>query len=247
MPIHDWRSVDAGIFHHFHHSSIEEIQRALNQGLLPPDYYALSEQIAGGIGPDVLTLQKPLTEAIGIDDPRGGVAVTTTPPKVRFRARAEPDLYAAKAKTVVIHHRSNHQIIAIVGIVSPGNKSDRHGIRTFVEKAVATLRAGIHLLIADLFPPGPRDPQGIHKVIWDELIDNDFTLPEDKLLTMAAYSADKIPEYFVETVAIGDPLPEMPLFLTPYVYIPMPLEATYCAAWDAFPSFWRDVVASSPP
>ena len=31
----------------------------LNAELLPPDYYALPEQIAGGLGPDVLTLQLP--------------------------------------------------------------------------------------------------------------------------------------------------------------------------------------------
>ena len=47
MPIHDWTRVDAGIFHHFHHGWIEDLSRALNRGLLPPDHYALAEQIAG--------------------------------------------------------------------------------------------------------------------------------------------------------------------------------------------------------
>lgn len=247
MPVHDWRLVDAGIFHHLHHSWIEEISRALNRGLLPPEYYALSEQITGGPGPDVLTLQKPGTETVAIDDPHGGLAVAVAPPKVRFRARAEPDLYAAKAKAVVVRHRSNHRIIAMVELVSPGNKNNRHGIRAFVEKAVTALRAGIHLLIVDLFPPGPRDPQGIHKAIWDELIDNDFVLPEDKPLTVAAYSADQFPEAFIEPVAVGDSLPDMPLFLTPDVYVPTPLEATYGSAWEVFPSFWRHVLESPPP
>lgn len=196
MPIHDWRLVDAGIFHHFHHSWIEEIQRAFNRGLLPPEYYALAEQIAGGLGPDVLTLEKPQMGAVVIDETGGGVAVATTPPKVRFRARAEPTGYAAKAKSVVIRHRSNHRVIAMVEIVSPGNKDSRHGIRGFVEKAVTALRAGIHLLIVDLFPPSPRDPQGIHKVIWDELIENDFILPEDKPLTLAAYMGAAFPRGF---------------------------------------------------
>jgi hypothetical protein len=242
MPIHDWRSVDAGIFHAFHHSWIEEIQRALNRGLLPPEYYALPEQIASGLGPDVLSLQKPGTEAVSPEEPRGGIVVTKTPPKVRFRARAELDLYGAKAKAVTIRHRSNHRVIAILEIVSPGNKSNRHSIRAFVEKAVTALRAGIHLLIVDLIPPGPRDPQGIHKAIWDELIENDFTLPEDKPLTVVAYSADEFPEAYIDPVAVGDTLPEMPLFLTPDVYILTPLEATYRSAWEVFPSFWREVL-----
>ena len=57
MPMHDWTRVDAGIYHHFLHEWISEINRALNRGLLPPDYYAMAEQVAAGFGPDVLTLQ----------------------------------------------------------------------------------------------------------------------------------------------------------------------------------------------
>jgi hypothetical protein len=49
MPVHDWTRVDAGIFHHFHHDWITEIARALNRGILPPDYYALAEQHAAGL------------------------------------------------------------------------------------------------------------------------------------------------------------------------------------------------------
>lgn len=52
MPVHDWTRVDAGIFHAFHHSWIEEISRALNRGILPKGYHALPEQIAGGLGPE---------------------------------------------------------------------------------------------------------------------------------------------------------------------------------------------------
>jgi hypothetical protein len=58
MPIHDWTRVDAGIFHAFHHDWITEIARALNRGLLPASYYALPEQLAGGLGPDILTLRR---------------------------------------------------------------------------------------------------------------------------------------------------------------------------------------------
>src|ERR1700720_2184639 len=59
MPMHDWTRVEAGIFHAFHHDWITEISRALNRGLLPAAYYALPEQFAGGLGPDVLTLRRP--------------------------------------------------------------------------------------------------------------------------------------------------------------------------------------------
>jgi hypothetical protein len=57
MPIHDWKRVRAGVFHDFHQEWIREIKRALNDKVLPPGYYALSEQHAVGFGADVLTLQ----------------------------------------------------------------------------------------------------------------------------------------------------------------------------------------------
>jgi hypothetical protein len=244
MPIHDWTRVDAGIFHDFHHEWISTIKRALNAGLLPPGHYALAEQIAGGLGPDVLTLQGPTSEARVTESPEGAVALATAPPRVWFRAKTEIDIYAAKAKVITIRHTSNHRVVAMVEIVSPGNKNSRHGLRAFVEKAVEVLRAGIHLLIVDLFPPGPRDPQGIHKVLWDEFTDNDFALPPDKPLTLAAYIGGLMPETFVEPAAVGAAVPEMPLFLTPALYVPVPLEATYQSAWEAVPSFWRDVLTA---
>ena len=76
MPMHDWTRVDAGICHDFHHEWISEIKRALNRGLLPPDYYAIAEQVAAGFGPDVLTLQD-RTVATAYNG--GGVATQARP------------------------------------------------------------------------------------------------------------------------------------------------------------------------
>lgn len=146
----------AGIFHHFHLEWIGDLSRVLNRGLLPGDYYALAEE------------------------PAGGILLAASPPRVKLRSRAEPDVDAARARSVVIRHASNHRIVAILEIVSPGNKSSRHAIAAFLDKAVQILRAGIYLIVVDLFPPGPRDPQGIHTLIWDEFIDNDFALPSSR-------------------------------------------------------------------
>ena len=223
---------------------IGDLSRVLNRGLLPSAYYALAEQIAGGFGPDVLTLQRPDDQSAV--EPSGGIALATTPPRVRIRQRAEADVYAAKARSVVIRHASNHRVVAMIEFVSPGNKSTRHSLRGFVEKATQFIRAGIHLVVVDLFPPGPRDPEGIHKAIWDELVDNDFTLPPDQHLTLASYIGGALPEAFVELTAVGHPLADMPLFLTPELYIPLPLETSYMTSWEAVPSFWRDVLTSAP-
>jgi hypothetical protein len=59
MPVHDWTRVSAGIFHHNHFEWIGDLSRQLNRGLLPPDYYALAEQLAGGLGPIPFVLAQP--------------------------------------------------------------------------------------------------------------------------------------------------------------------------------------------
>ena len=91
-------------------------------------------------------------------------------------------------------------------------------------------------MIVDLFPPSVRDPHGIHKAIWDEFKEEPFELPPDKPLTLAAYAAGSENVAYVENVAVGDPLPDMPIFLTPDHYVPCPLEASYQVTWGVFPA-----------
>ncbi|HYT93208.1 MAG TPA: DUF4058 family protein [Gemmataceae bacterium] len=246
--IHDWTRVDAGIFHAFQHDWITEIARALNRGLLPTAYYALPEQIAGGLGPDVLTLRRPGRNGTSANPavPEGGVALAVAPPPVRIRMRSEANRYAAKAKAVTVRHVSNHQVVAMVEIISPGNKNNQNGLNAFVRKAHEALAAGIHLLLVDLFPPSMRDPQGIHRAVWGEDCGEDYSLPADKPLTCVSYIGGAGAEAFVELVAVGDALPAMPLFLTPEVYVSVPLETTYLAAWDGMPAYWREVLTSPP-
>ena len=195
----------------------------MNQDVLPPDYYALAEQGAGGLYLDVLTL--------GRDAP----------------ASAEAEIQARKRNRIAIRHVSDDRVVALVEIVSPGNKATRHALRAFVEKAVEFLEAGIHLLILDLFPPGPRDPQGIHAAIWSEIDDDAFQLPPDKPLTLASYSAGYVKRAFIEPVAVEDELPPMPIFLEAEVYVLVPLEETYRTAFAAVPKRWREELTPSTP
>jgi hypothetical protein len=247
MPVHDWTRVEAGIFHHFHHSWIEEISRALNRGLLPSDYYAMAEQVAGGLGPDVLTLQGPANGTQHgtprVQRPGAGLALDTAPPKVRYRITDEPKWYATKAKTVAVHHVSDHRVVAIVEIVSPGNKNTKSAFLAFVRKAEELMAAGIHLLIVDLFPPSVRDPEGIHPAIWGADDSGPFRFDPSKPLTCVSYLGGLGPQAFIEPVGVGDALTEMPLCLTPAEYVLVPLEATYQAAFAALPEFWQDVLA----
>src|SRR5258707_13807810 len=85
-----------------------------------------------------------------VEPPGGGVALALAPPKVRIRMRSEANRYAARAKTVAIRHVSNHEVVAMVEIISPGNKNNQNGLNAFVSKARQALAAGIDLLIGDL-------------------------------------------------------------------------------------------------
>jgi hypothetical protein len=243
MPIHDWTRVDAGLFHDFHQDWTIELRRSLNAGRLPPGYLALTDQAIGGPIPDVLTLHRE-PKPPGKREPGGGLALASIPPSARFVDEVEEHTYARRANRIRIQHRHG-QIVAVIEIVSPGNKSSRHALRAFVRKATDLIGEGIHLLVIDLFPPSERDPQGIHKVIWDELAERPFALPEDKPLTVVAYRAAPTITAYVEPVAVGDDLPALPIFLTDDEYIPAPLEETYRASWAAYPAELKELL--EPP
>jgi hypothetical protein len=245
MPVHDWTLVDAGIFHDFHLAWIAELRRILNGGLLPEGYYALAEPLAKDVSPDVLTLQaKDATKDSSGRSGRNGTTTTLPAPRVRFTAKLQNSGYTRKARRLVIRHASDDRIIALLEILSPGNKRSRQAMAQFLDKAFAAVDQGYHLLLIDLFPPGPGDPLGIHAALWAELEGEKFTPPAAKPLTLAAYEASDVITAYVEPFAVGDVLADMPLFLEPDWYVEVPLEKTYQAAWEGVPRRWREVLGA---
>lgn len=215
MPVHDWTRVSDGTFHDFHYSWVLEIKRALMRGPLPPGYYVMAEQIGGDLG---------------------------APDVLTTIAR---DSYTVMQRTVVIRHTSNDRIVAMIEVLSAGNKSSRHAIRSFLDKAIAALDNGIHLLLIGIPPPGPRDPHGIHGAILSEIGTDEYVLDSERRLTVAAYTAGSAIDAFVAHCAVGEPLPEMPLFLTRENYVRVPLEAAYLAAWEDVPPQYQEVLRAS--
>ena len=253
MPVHDWTRVEAGIFHDFHLSWIGEIRSQLNKGLLPDGYYALAEQHANRSIPNVLTLHEATLSAESSElmppvPSSGGTAVAEAPPKTRRHQTIENAGLLARRRTLAIRHVSGHRLIAMIEILSPGNKDREKHVEEFAAKAVSALAAGVHLLIVDLFPPGRHDPCGIHGAIL-ELLDESaeaYDLPADEPLTLASYVADPTVDVYLEHLAPGAQLAEMPLFLDPDWYVDAPLEATYTAAYRGMPAYWRSVLEGEP-
>ncbi len=245
MPVHDWTRVEAGIFHAFHNGWTFLLQDALNGGLLPSGYYALAEQHAGRALTDVLTLHaSPVTpEPLPLPPATGGVVLAEAPPRVR-RQQTIQESVLARRRSLAIRHISGHRLIALVEIVSPANKDRAASIEELTNKLLSALELGVHILLVDLFPPTRHDPSGLHGVLLQQLHDSDgaYDLPAEEPLTLAAYAAGPSVEVFLEHVAVGAGLPDMPLFLRPDRYVNVPLETTYQAAYRAIPAVWREVL-----
>jgi len=105
--------------------------------------------------------------------------------------------------------------------------------------------ARVHVLLIDLIPPGSHDPHGIHGALCDAY-EMKYAQPAGHPLTLAAYIADREPTAYIEPFAVGDPLIDMPIFLSVDRYVPAPLERTYLQAYSGMPGVWKSVLDARP-
>ena len=248
MPMHDWTKVEPGIYHHFHNMWLQAISRALNGGLLPGTYYAMMEQVTLSSEADLLTLQGPPQNGTRLKLGRGVHSMSATRPAVGLLEKEEIAPRKRPRERLSVRHVSNHKVVAVIELMSPGNKAGLRTFNAFVGKAVAVLNADVNLFVVDPFAPSQRDPNGIHAAIWTQIVKRKknrkpYLLPRDRPLVAASYCVnDDEVTAAVETFAVGQPVPAMPLFLAEDEYITVPLEETYLAAWPDVPKFWRDAL-----
>jgi hypothetical protein len=165
-----------------------------------------------------------------------------------YYALAERPSPRQRQRTLAIRHVSDHRMVALVEIISSANKDRWRSIAEFINKTATALHLGTHVTLVDLFPPGAFDPAGMHGALWEQFNpDNPYAVPEKQPLTLAAYAAGNPLTAYVDPLAVGDTLPEMPLFLTADHYIALPLEPAYVAGYAGMPAFWREVVEGRRP
>lgn len=243
MPLHDWTRVDAGTFHDFHQGWAIEIRNALNRGLLPNGFVAATDQRVSGYEPDVSVHSRPSrTTPTGNS---GGLAVAVAPPRMKRVAQleTEAEAFARRKNRVVVRH-ARGEVVAVIEIVSPGNKDRDHSVNRIVGKVREFLRDGVSVLLIDPFPPGEFDPTGLHGAIRAAWL-GEAAPAEEPPPAVVSYDAGEPLTAYSEPVAVGDPLPDAPLFLRPGVYIPVPLEATYQAGWVNLGSDVRELFRES--
>jgi hypothetical protein len=116
MPVHNWLPVPVGLYHHFHQSWAVILAEGLNNGVLPAGYFALVDQRAIGLIPDVLALkcsEKHRSPALP------GSALMATPPKVHHvTQQTDRDIFASRANRVAIRNPLG-ELAALIEIVSP--------------------------------------------------------------------------------------------------------------------------------
>jgi hypothetical protein len=126
------------------------------------------------------------------------VAVQVRPPQIaRHVVANEATRYRLLRRTLTIRYSSNHRVVALFEIVLPSNKDRSASVTDFVEKVCSALKQGIHVLMIDLFPASPHDPERLHGEISyvAGLEDkNHQPLPANKPLALASHIAQRLPE-----------------------------------------------------
>jgi hypothetical protein len=241
MVIHDWSAVPAGVFHHLHGTWLFELAGELNEGILPDGYYALGEQVAGGVVPDVLTLARRPRHGRVSEAPEA--AAFHQEPTAKVVAVAEEPRYPVRPRSLAIRHVSDDKPVAMVEIVSPGNKKEATELGALIEKTVTWLSMGIHVVLVDLQRPGTFDPDGLHNAVWRELGQEPTPFDPGRPLTVVSYAAGRRVKAYVEPLAVGDELPEIPLFLTLDRHVRLPLATSYRTAFARLPEHLRSKLA----
>lgn len=215
------------------------LKTALNSGVLPRDYYALSDWRISATEPGILT-------AGGRDLPKEGASGTArlaTRPRIRLNAEPEAGRRLRRPQRIVIHRNDGSRIVSTIEITSPPNKDRRTNVRLLAQKIASYLEGGVHTLLIDVLPPTRHDAYGIAGAVWDYFGRQRYTPTADGPLTLAASRwTESGVEDQVEPTAVGRPLVPMPLYLTADLAVAAPLEETYTLAFPSIPTPYRAIM-----
>ena len=219
----------------FHHAWATFIAAQLNQQTLPPGYFAESEI---SLGPemeiDVAAMRTasagPATD--GGDASTGATTAVWSPPQPTVTARVEYS-HLEGYEVRVYQDNGGAELRGAIELVSPANK-DRAGSRmTFAAKCAGHLRDGVGLVIVDVVTARTAD---LHAEVFD-VLEAEAEIPAWKSPTglyVVAYrpvtfrNSPRL-DVWTESLAVGKPLPVMPLWLANDLCVPLWLEESYLA------------------
>ena len=239
MPLHDWTRVDHERYHDFHNQWITHITAALNGGMLPGDFEAVSESTVnisrddpdeddGHRFPDVGTLR---FDDAGYGEEVGtAVAVAEAPPRVAVELAID---HAAPRQKRVLIRRNGGDLVAAIEVASNSNLRTLDARRDLAKKCRELLLGGVHACVFDPFPVGGRRPT-VEELTVGEVVDEWSEVRETDQGLAASYVSGgpgRMRKAYLQPLTVGQPLPEMPVFLTSGTYVSLPLEPTYANAF----------------
>ena len=199
--------------------------------VLPEHYFAEPGVHLGTLYEvDIGTFRDPLPDSNEGDAREGSVAVATyAPPKPTLTV--EPRLPKQDVYEVRIYDSRRHRrLVAAVEIVSPSNK-DRPETRTaFVSKVAALLDQGICLSIVDVVTTSNFN---LYAELMDFLDSTDPALGDEPPCTYAVTVRTRpeierrLMDNWYHPLAIGQPLPTLPIWLTETSAVSLELESSY--------------------
>jgi hypothetical protein len=200
---------------------------------LPAEYFAeFQVTVSTRIEVDVATFTEAGTPAVPRPD-AGGTAVETQvwapPAPVAMMPALFPDDFAVH----VFSSMAGPVLVAAIELVSPGNKDREEARRAFAAKCAAYLQRGIGLIIVDIVTTR-------HANLHDDLVallgpTDGFAFPASTPLYATAYRPVHRQErneidLWREPLAVGQPLPTLPLAVRGLGCLPIDLEGTYMEA-----------------
>lgn len=221
----------------FHHSWAASIAQQLNLDGLPKGYFAESEI---SLGPeleiDVATIEENDSGGRAEEAMVSATATATavySPPRPRISVKvdfAHLDTYEVR---VYQDLGGGAELRAAIELVSRRNKDRPGARRTFAAKCGGYLQHGIGLVVADVVTSQKANMnEELFEVLEAKGRGADWESPTG--LYAVAYRpvpVRKAPrvEAWPEPLALGQPLPVMPLWLTPDLCVPVRLEESYVA------------------
>lgn len=211
----------------FHTNWASTIAAYLNRQGLPEHYFAEpTVHIEGQVQIDVATFED---EAKGAAN--GGTAIATVPRTANITAPAWviPAVYPDSFEVHIIKSEGGPKLAAAIELVSPSNKDRAAPRRAFAVKCANFLYQGIPFIVIDVVTSRSAN---LHNEIIALLDTNNFRLPEETNIYATAYrpvrrdSREEIDAWHA-AIAVGEPLPMLPLFLDVDLSMVMDFEATY--------------------
>ena len=218
----------------FHSTWATRLADALNDQWLSPEFIAAEHAHAGGgLEIDVATFERPSGRPVR---PTNGSPVATLPPATWSPpavSQAGPEFPEASRCASLPPPATRLTLVAAIELISPGNKDRPEERQAFAAKCASYLHQGIALVLIDIVTSRRANLHNETMRLMNAA--DEFLLPADAELYAAAYRPvlrQKRAEIDLWTapVAVGDPLPTLPLRLTGDLFVPVDFEAAYMEA-----------------